>query len=92
MIPIGRNAMKYRKIADRARRSCSALDDLTDRRPQRWRMIHSVAKQLGVSWDEAKAAAGEAEILGWLTMEGRHSVCLTEAQLDPLGERKAGGN
>ena len=86
--------MRYRKTADRARRFCSALGDLTDRRPQRWRMIHSVAKQLGVSWDEAEAAAGEAETLGWLTMEGRHSVCLTEAgrQLDPVGERKAGGS
>jgi len=86
--------MKYRKTADRARRFCSALGDLTDRRPQRWRMIHSVAKQLGVSWDEAEAAAGEAETHGWLTMEGSHSVCLTEAgrQLDPLGERKTGGS
>ena len=86
--------MRYRKTADRARRFCSALGDLTDRRSQRWRMIHSVAKQLGVSWDEAEAAAGEAETLGWLTMEGRHSVCLTEAgrQLDPVGERKAGGS
>ena len=57
-------------------------------------MIHSVAKQLGVSWDEAEAAAAEAETLGWLTMEGRHSVCLTEAgrQLNPLGERKGGGS
>ena len=86
--------MKRRKTADRARRFCSVLGDLTDRRPQRWRMILSVAKQLGVSWDEAEAAAAEAETLGWLTMEGRHSVCLTEAgrQLDPLGERKAGGS
>ena len=57
-------------------------------------MIHSVAKQLNASWDEAEAAAVEAETKGWLTMEGRHSVCLTEAgrQLDPLGERKAGGS
>ena len=85
--------MKHRKSADRARRFCSVLGDLTDRRPQRWRMILSVAKQLGVSWDEAEAAAAEAETLGWLTMEGRHSVCLTEAgrRLDPVGERKAGG-
>ena len=86
--------MKYRKTADRARRFCSALGDLTDRRPQRWRMIDSVAKRLGVSWDEAEAAAIEAEAKGWLTMEGRHSVCLTEAgrQLDPMGERKGGGS
>ena len=57
-------------------------------------MINGVAKHLGVRWDEAEAAAGEAETLGWLTMEGRHSVCLTEAgrQLDPVGERKAGGS
>ena len=46
-----------------------------------------------MSWDEAEAAAAEAETLGWLTMEGRHSVCLTEAgrQLI-LGERKADGS
>ena len=57
-------------------------------------MINGVAKHRGVSWDEAEAAAGEAETPGWLTMEGRHSVCLTEAgrQLDPVGERKAGGS
>ena len=42
-------------------------------------MLLSVAKQLGVSWDEAEAAAAEAESLGWLTMEGKHSVCLTDA-------------
>ena len=71
--------MKRRKSAYRARRFCSVLGDLTDRRPQRWRMLLSVAKQLGVSWDEAEAAAAEAETLGWLTMEGRHSVCLTDA-------------
>ena len=71
--------MRYRKTDDRARRFCSVLGDLTDRRPQRWRMIHSVAKQLNASWDEAEAAAVEAETKGWLTMEGRHSVCLTDA-------------
>jgi len=86
--------MRYRKTADRARRFCSVLGDLTDRRPQRWRMIRSVVKQLGVSWDEAEAAAAEAETLGWLTMEGRHSVCLTEAgrRLYPVGESKARGS
>ena len=42
-------------------------------------MLHSDAKKLGVRWDEAEAAAAEAETLGWLTMEGRHSVCLTDS-------------
>ena len=40
-------------------------------------MLLSVAKKLAVRWDEAEAAAAEAETLGWPTMEGRHSVCLT---------------
>jgi len=54
-------------------------------------MIHGVAKQLGVSWDEAEAAAVEAEALGWLMMEGRHSVCLTEAgrQLESFGREES---
>jgi Mn-dependent DtxR family transcriptional regulator len=68
-----------RKLAtDRARRFCAALGDLSERRPQRWRMLHSVAQRLGVGWDEAEAAANEAAEKGWLTIEGGHSVCLTE--------------
>ena len=53
-------------------------------------MLLSVAKQLGVSWDEAEAAAAEAESLGWLTMEGKHSVCLTDAgnRLAPMSSPK----
>ena len=51
-------AMKYRKTPDRGRRFCSALGDLDDRRPQGWQMIHSVAKQLGVSSGEARGESG----------------------------------
>jgi len=53
-------------------------------------MLLSVAKQLGVTWDEAEAAAAEAESLGWLTMEGKHSVCLTDAgnRLPPTSNPK----
>jgi hypothetical protein len=42
----------------------AALGDLSERRLQRWRMIDSVAKRLGVSWDEAEAAANEAAAKG----------------------------
>lgn len=49
--------MKQRKSADRDRRFCQALGDLSDRQPQRWRMIRSVAERLGVPWDEAEIAA-----------------------------------
>lgn len=64
--------------ADRARRFCAALGDLSDHKPQRWRMVHSVAQRLGVDWEEATLAAREAEAEGWLTLQGGHSVCLTE--------------
>ena len=70
--------MKHLKSADRARRFCLALGDLSDRRPQRWRMLQSVAQRLGVPWDDAEAAAKEAASKGWLTIEGGHSVCLTD--------------
>jgi hypothetical protein len=67
-----------RKLStDRARRFCSALNDLSEHRPQRWRMLDSVARKLGVPWDDAEAAAKEAEAQGWLLVEGGHSVCLT---------------
>ena len=69
-----------RKLAtDRARRFVSALGDLSDRHPQRWRMLDTVAKRLGVPWDDAEGAAKEAAAEGWLTIEGGHSVCLTDA-------------
>jgi len=42
-------------------------------------MLDSVAKRLGVPWDDAEAAANEAAAKGWLTIEGGHSVCLTDA-------------
>jgi len=41
-------------------------------------MLYSVAKGMGVPWDDAEAAAAEAEAKGWLTIEGGHSVCLTD--------------
>jgi Mn-dependent DtxR family transcriptional regulator len=41
-------------------------------------MIDSVAKRLGIPWDEAEAAANEAAAKGWLIVEGGHSVCLTD--------------
>ena len=87
------NPLQCPKSADHARRFCSLLGDLTDRRPQRWRMINGVAKHLGVRWDEAEAAAIEAETRGWLTMEGRHSISLTGEgrRSDPMAERKGGG-
>lgn len=65
-------------VRNDARRFCRALGDLTDRAPMRWRMIDSVAKRLGMTWEEAEAAANEAADQGWLTIEGGHSVCLTE--------------
>ena len=68
--------MKHRKSADRARRFCQALGELSE--PQRWRMILSVAQRLGVSWDEAETGTNEAAAKGWLTIEGGHSVCLTD--------------
>jgi hypothetical protein len=70
--------MKHRKSTDRARRFCPPLGDLGDRRPQRWRMINSVAKRLDVSWDDAEVAANEAAAKGWLMIEGRQSACLTD--------------
>jgi hypothetical protein len=63
----------------RARCFCQALSALSDGRPRRWRMIDNVGKRLGVSWDEAMTAANEAAAKGWLTMEGGHSVCLTDS-------------
>ena len=74
--------------ADRARRFCEALGDLSDRRPQRRRMIHSVAQRLGVPSDDAEAAANEAASKGWLTIEGGHSVCLTH-EGRTLGAKKS---
>jgi hypothetical protein len=64
---------------DRARRFCSALGDLSENRQQRWRMMNSVVEKLGLGWDEAEAAAREAEAQGWLLVEDGHSVCLTDA-------------
>lgn len=53
---------KPRKLtADRGRRFCQTLGKLTERRPQRWRMLDSVAKELGLGWDDAETAANEAE-------------------------------
>lgn len=68
-----------RQPFDAARRFCSALSDLTDCRPQRWPRLRSVAERLRMTWGSVAAAAIEAEAKGWITMEGRHSVCLTEA-------------
>ena len=45
---------------DRARRFCSALGILSELRPQRWRMLDSVAQELGVGWDDAETAANDA--------------------------------
>jgi hypothetical protein len=70
---------------NRARRFCQALGDLSERRPLRWRMLVSVADRLGVSWDDAEAAANEAAAEGWLTIQGGHSVCLTEEGRQAIG-------
>ena len=67
-----------RKIDDRACRFCQALGDLSDRRSQRWWLLDSVAKKLGVPWDDAEAAAKEAAAKGGLTIEAGHSVRLTD--------------
>jgi hypothetical protein len=63
------------------------MGDLSERRPQRWRVLRSVAERLGVPWAEAEAAANEAAAKGWLTIEGGHSVCPT----DDRRQLKAGG-
>ena len=72
---------------DRARRFCSALGILSELRPQRWRMLDSVAKAAGLSWEDAETAANEAAANGWALVEGRHSVCLTEEGRGPLPRR-----
>jgi hypothetical protein len=57
---------------------CSSLVLPEPYRPQRWRVIHSVAERLGLPWDEAEAAANEVAAEGWLMIEGGHRVCLTQ--------------
>ena len=62
-----------------ARAFTKALGALTERRPNQWRMIASVAQRLVVEWPAAEKAALQAEAKGWLIVEAGHSVCLTEA-------------
>lgn len=61
--------------ADRAP-FCAAVYAATDGRPD-WRMVDTMAKRLGVPFDEAEAIANECARLQWLDHQV-HSVRLRE--------------
>ena len=62
-----------------ATRLCRALKDDTAGRPMQWRAIDKLAPRCRLPRAVAAEAATFAEQQGWLTIEGGHSVCLTEA-------------
>jgi Mn-dependent DtxR family transcriptional regulator len=61
-----------------ARLLVAELARVTGNRPTRPRGLHTIARALKISCDEALAAVEDAEAKGWLTIEAGHSVCLTD--------------
>ena len=64
-----------------------ALDAETRGDVRRWASTDSVAKRIGLEYEEAEALAAELEVVGLLRIGGGHSVWLTHEGRQPVKKR-----